>query len=68
MANNLNRVENAVNMRIPVHNIKNIIDKCYIFLGNLKTSPTTRTSSQINREFGNELKVIRSNIGSIVDN
>lgn len=50
-------------MRIAAFTIQNMIDK-------LKTNPITRTrtSSQIYREFGNELKVMRSNIGSIVDN
>ena len=45
-----------------------MIDKCGTFLDVLKTSPSMRTSSKICRELSNELKVIRSNIGSIVDN
>ena len=55
-------------MRISAPNIKKMIDKCDMILGNLKRSPTFRTNAQIYREFGNELKVMRSNIGGSADN
>ena len=68
MAEDLNRVQNTVNMRIAAPKIRDIIDKCDTFLDNLKSSPTFRSNALIYREFGSELKEMRSNIESIVDN
>ena len=45
-----------------------MIDKCGTLLDVLKTSPSMKTSSKICKEISNELWVIHSNVGSIVDN
>ena len=63
----MNRVHNAVNMRIVTPNIESIINKCDTFLSILKTSLSMRTISKICRELSNELKMICSNVGNIVD-
>lgn len=68
MADNFNRVQNVVNMRIADPKIREIIGKCDSLLDHLKESSTFKNNAQICREFGSKLKEMKLSIESIVNN